>query len=120
VQLKCCQHGPPGMILLGHRRAKHGGEAIMCVGGNGSLVIPHDLLDQPEHRLHQTIHGLRAQAHSQILGVGYPAAQDSHGLIFPVGSVQDAIGCVGRKASRSVGWCGGVGKRWRLLSRGEP
>ena len=61
AQLEGCQHRPPGMILLGHGRAKHGREALTGRESEGARVVLHHLLGQSHHRLEQAIPALRAQ-----------------------------------------------------------
>ena len=51
VQLERRQHRPPGMILLGHGRAKDGREALTRRGDEGALIGLQHLLGQANHRL---------------------------------------------------------------------
>ena len=44
-------HRPPGMVLLGHRRAEHSQEALARGEQEGSGVEVQHLLGQPHHRL---------------------------------------------------------------------
>ena len=55
AQLEGGQHRPPGMILLGHGRAKHGREALTGREREGARVVVQHLLGQAHHRLEQAI-----------------------------------------------------------------
>ena len=82
TQIEGCQHRPPGMILLGHRRAKHSREALTGRESEGARIGLHHLLDQSHHRLEQAIPALRAQPCRQGRRLGQRSAENSHQLVF--------------------------------------
>ena len=94
-QLECCQHCPPGMILLGHGRAKHGREAFTRHEGEGARIVVQHLLGQSHHRLEQPIQPLRAQPRRQGGRLGQRTADDGDQLVFRLQS-----GAGGRRLGR--------------------
>ena len=51
VQLQGREHRPPGMILLGHGRAKHRREALRCLMGQRAPIGLEHLVGEVAHRL---------------------------------------------------------------------
>ena len=82
VQLEGGQHRPPGMILLGHGRAKHGRDAVTGRQGEGARIGLEHLLGQSHHRLEQAIPPLRAQPCRQGGRLGQGPTEDGHQLVF--------------------------------------
>jgi hypothetical protein len=113
AQLEGCQHRPPGMILLGHGRAKHGSEAFTGCESEGPCVVLHHLLSQAHHRLEQAIPALRAQPCRQGRRLGQRPAENSHQLVF----LGEDNGCGRRQGGNGGGQGGGQGLWGNLQDR---
>ena len=77
-------HRPPGMVLLGHRRAEHRHEALTRRRQEGPGVEVQHLLGQP-HRLHAVIQPLWTQPGGQGRSLSEPTAEHTDLFVFPYG-----------------------------------
>ena len=122
VQGQGGQHRPPGMVLLGHRRAEHGQDAGTHRRQERPAVAVQHLLRQPHHRLHVVIQLLRTQPGVQGRCLSEPTAEHTDRLVFPGGEGPHRPGSGGpgrrgeghvreRRGHAPQGW---PRRRWRL------
>jgi hypothetical protein len=103
------QHGPLGMILVGHRRTKQCYKPIAKGLCDCTLIVVDLGQSQLGEVLQQGIHGLRTQAFCQRHRIHYGTAQHGHPFAFPFQGASGEGGGRGRMGERSRGqgrgWC---------------